>query len=136
LNDIPLGALVGALFVLLVISAFFSISETCMMAANRYRLKHLANKGHRGAKLALALLAKTDQLLGVILLGNTLANIASATLVTLVTIRLYGSGELVVTVATVLLTFVVLVFCELAPKVIAAAYPTRTALALSFLLTP
>ncbi len=136
MNDIPLGALVGALFALLFISAFFSISETCMMAANRYRLKHLANKGHRGAKLALALLSKPDKLLGVILLGNTLANIASATLVTLVTIRLFGSGELAPFIATLLLTFVVLVFCELAPKVIAAAYPTRTALVLSFLLTP
>jgi len=136
LDRIPTGALFGALAVLLVLSALFSISETAMMALNRYRLKHLAQKGHRGARLAARLLANTDKLLGVILLGNNLVNMAAAALVTVITIRLFGDGELALSAATLLLTFVVLVFCEITPKVIAAAHPEPIAFTASYALTP
>ena len=87
MDDIPLSWQLGALAGLLLIGAFFSIAETSLMSLNRYRLRHLANAGHRGARLASGLLAKTDKLLGVILLGNNFANAASATLVTVISVR-------------------------------------------------
>lgn len=132
----PISALFGALAVLLVCSAFFSISETAMMALNRYRLRHLAQTGHRGARLTARLLANTDKLLGVILLGNNLVNMAAAALVTVITIRLYGDGEVALSLATLLLTAVVLIFCEITPKVIAATRPEPIAFTTSYLLTP
>ncbi len=94
MDDIPLSTLGLALAVLLAISGFFSVAETAMMAVNRYRLKHRAHRGERGAKLTLPLLGKTDTLLGVILLGNNLINAAAATLTTIITVRLFGEGEL------------------------------------------
>ncbi|MFZ5555870.1 MAG: HlyC/CorC family transporter [Pseudomonadota bacterium] len=136
MDRVPIGALFGALAVLLVCSAFFSISETAMMALNRYRLRHLAQKGQRGARLAARLLANTDKLLSVILLGNNLVNMAAAALVTVLTIRLYGDGELAVSLATLLLTVIVLIFCEITPKVIAASHPEPIAFTASYLLTP
>lgn len=107
-----------------------------MMALNRYRLRHLAQKGQRGARLAARLLANTDKLLSVILLGNNLVNMAAAALVTVLTIRLYGDGELAVSLATLLLTVIVLIFCEITPKVIAASHPEPIAFTASYLLTP
>jgi len=130
------GALLAALVVLLLISAFFSSSETSMMAINRYRLRHLAKHGHRGARRTTRLLANTDKLLGVILLGNNLINAAAATLVTVITIRVFGQGELALGMATLAVTFVILVFSEVTPKVIGATYPEKIAFAASFVLTP
>lgn len=125
-----------ALLVLLLLSAFFSASETSMMAINRYRLRHLARHGHRGAKRTAELLAQTDKLLGVILLGNNLINAASATLVTYISIRLFGNSEWVLGIATLLVTFAILVFSEVTPKVLGAAYPEKIALPASFILSP
>jgi Mg2+/Co2+ transporter CorB len=136
LDTIPLGALVGALAVLLLCSAFFSSSETSMMAVNRYRLRTLAKAGHRGAKLAEWLLGQTDKLLGVVLLGNNLVNAAAAALVTLISFRLFGESELALTLGTVAVTFLILVFSEVTPKVLGAAYPERIAPAASFILAP
>lgn len=136
MDDIPLGALLAALAVLLLLSAFFSLSETSMMSLNRYRLRHLAKEGHRGARLASRLLARTDQLLGVILLGNNLVNAAAASLVTVIVVRLLGSSELAVTVATLVVTFLILVFSEVTPKVVAAAYPERLAFPAAYVLRP
>ena len=136
MDDTPTSVLLGALIVLLVLSGFFSISETSMMALNRYRLKHLAQSGHRGAKLTTQLLARTDKLLGVILLGNNLVNAACATLVTIITVRLLGEGELALSIGTLAVTFAILVFSEITPKIMGAAYPERIALPLSFILTP
>lgn len=107
-----------------------------MMAVNRYRLKHLARSGHRGAKLAEWLLGRTDQLLGVVLLGNNLINAASASLLTVVAFRLFGADEMVLSLATVVVTFLILVFSEVTPKVIGAAYPDRLAPAASYILVP
>lgn len=114
-----------ALLLLLILSAFFSGSETSMMAVNRYRLKTLSSKGHRGAKLAEWLLARTDRLLSVILLGNNLVNSAAAALVTVIAFRVFGENELTLTLATLAVTFLILVFSEVTPKVIGASYPER-----------
>ncbi len=136
LNDIPISALLVGLFILLLLSAFFSVSETSMMAINRYRLRHLAKQGHPGAQRTTRLLAHTDKLLGVILLGNNLINAASATLVTLIAIRLFGNSEWVLGIATLSVTFAILVFSEITPKVIGAAYPNEIAYPASLILQP
>ena len=106
------------------------------MSLNRYRLRHLVKEGHRGARLASALLAKTDKLLGVILLCNNFANAASATLVTLITVELFGEGEWVLMIGTLAVTFAILVFSEITPKVIAAAFPERLGILCSYILYP
>lgn len=106
------------------------------MSLNRYRMKHLAKQGHRGARLASILLAKTDKLLGVILLGNTLCISASSTLVAVISVNLFGDGEFVLMTGTLIVTFAILVFSEISPKVIAAAYPEKLGFACSYLLYP
>jgi Mg2+/Co2+ transporter CorB len=136
LDEISLHALLTAFVVLLVVSAFFSISETSMMALNRYRLRHLAKTGHRGARLTAHLLERTDRLLGVILLGNNLVNAAAAALVTVITFRLFGESELALTLSTLAVTSAILIFSEITPKVIGATYPERIAFPASFVLTP
>lgn len=136
MDNIPLSAHFGALVVLLILSGFFSIAETSMMALNRYRLKHLAKLGHRGALLASRLLARTDRLLGVILLGNNLVNAAAAVLVSVIAVRLFGESEIALGLGTLAVTFLILVFCEITPKVIAAAHAERIAFAVSYVLTP
>jgi len=136
LDNISTGTLFGVLAVLLLTSAFFSASETAMMAINRYRLRHAADNGVRGAMRAQALLNRTDKLLGVILLGNNLVNAASGTLSAVLAIRLFGDGEVVLMLATLLLTFLILVFSEVTPKVLGAAFPERIAYPATWLLTP
>jgi len=135
-DDISTGTLALALFVLLVASGFFSLAETAMMAVNRFRLKHRAQRGALGAKSALALLAETDRLLGVVLLGNNLINAASATLTTVITVRLFGEGEVALALGTVFVTFGILVISEITPKVIGAAHADRIAPVVSFALRP
>lgn len=112
------------------------MAETAMMALNRYRLKHLVAQGARGAALTQSLLERTDRLLGVILLGNNLVNASAATLTTIITLRLIGDGEWALTTATLLLTFSILVFSEVTPKVIGAAYAERIALPSAYILAP
>ncbi len=136
MNEISTGELIAVLIVLLVISAFFSTAETSMMAINRYRLKHLVRVGHRGARLAAALLARPDRLLGVVLLGNNLVNAAAAALVTYITFRLFGESEFTLSMATLAVTFFILVFSEITPKVIGASHPERIAYPAAYILTP
>ena len=136
MDDIALSTLVLALALLLAICAFFSIAETAMMAVNRYRLKHRAQRGERGAKLVMGLLGKTDTLLGVILLGNTLVAAGAATLTTVITKRLYGEGELALALGTVVISFALLVFSEITPKVIGSMHADRIAPIVSYLLAP
>ncbi len=112
------------------------MSETSLMSLNRYRLRHLVKQGHRGAKLASALLAKTDKLLGVILLCNNFVNAALATLVTLITVQLLGEEEWVLMLSTLLVTFAILIFSEISPKVIAAAYAEKIGVFVSYILYP
>ena len=90
MNDIPLSVLFGILFILILLSAFFSSSETGMMALNRYRLRHMAEDNHRSAALVEALLKRPDRLIGLILLGNNLVNIFAASLATVIAMRLMG----------------------------------------------
>ncbi|OQW81362.1 MAG: magnesium and cobalt efflux protein CorC [Proteobacteria bacterium ST_bin16] len=136
MEDMPLHIMLIALVFLLVLSGFFSLSETSMMAINRYRLRHLAKQGHRGARLTIKLLDHTDRLLGVILLGNNLLNTASATLVAIIVATLFAHDDFALIMGTIAVTFAILVFSEITPKVIAAAYPERIALAASYVLTP
>ena len=132
----PLHLMLIGLVFLLILSGFFSLSETSMMAINRYRLRHLAKQGHRGARLTVKLLEKTDRLLGVILLGNNLLNTASATLVAIIVATLFAQDDFALFLGTIAVTFAILIFSEITPKVIAAAYPERIAIAASYVLTP
>jgi Mg2+/Co2+ transporter CorB len=136
LNDIPLNALLGALILLVVISAFFSASEIAMVSLNRHRLRHLAASGHRGAQIAEKLLARPDRLIGVILLGSNAINAMFSALTTVVVIRLLGSEERAIGIATVIITLVVLILTDLAPKTVAALHPERIALPSAFVLRP
>ena len=136
METFSIGTLFGLLGGLLFLSGCFSASETAMMAINRYRLRHAAETGHRGAMLTQALLDQTDKLLGVILLGNNLVNIAAATLSTIISIRLFGDSDLALSLATLLLTFLILVFSEVTPKVLGASYPERVAYPAAYVLTP
>jgi len=136
MDDVPLSTLGATLVVCLATSGFFSIAETAMMAVNRYRLKHRAQRGERGAKLALALLGKTDALLGVILLGNTLVAAGAATLTAVITKRLFGEGELALALGTIAISFGLLVFSEITPKVVGAAHADRIAPVVSYILAP
>jgi Mg2+/Co2+ transporter CorB len=125
LDDVPLGALAGALLVLILCSAFFSGTETALMCLNRYRLRHLAAKGHRGAQLAESLLRRPDRLIGVILFGNNLVNNAAAALVAVIALRLGGPAGLAV--GTIFITLLLLVFGEVTPKTLGATQPERLA---------
>lgn len=107
-----------------------------MMALNRYRLKHLAKTGHRGARLTAQLLSRTDRLLGVVLLGNNLVNAAAAALVTVITFRLFGESELALTLGTLAVTLAILIFSEITPKVIGATHPEHIAFPAAYVLSP
>jgi len=136
-SEIPLSVLFTILFLLIVFSAFFSSSETGMMSLNRYRLRHMTKQGHRGARRASRLLQRTDRLIGVILIGNNFVNIAAASISTLIAQRIWADNpEFGVTIATVLLTLVILIFSEVTPKTIAANHPEKIAFPASYLLRP
>lgn len=112
------------------------MSETALMSINRYRLRHLVKQGHRGAKLTHSLLLKTDKLLGVILLCNNFVNTALATLVTVISVHLFGEGELVLMFSTLTVTLAILIFSEISPKIIAAAHAERVGIFVSYILYP
>jgi Mg2+/Co2+ transporter CorB len=128
LNDVPLSILFGILFLLIILSGFFSSSETGMMSLNRYRLRHMAKNKHKGAMRASKLLEKPDRLIGTILTGNNLVNFAAAALATIISQRLWPDNpDLAVFVNTILFTLVVLIFAELTPKTLAAIHPEKVA---------
>jgi len=133
-DDVPLGLLFALLTVLLFLSAFFSSTETALMRLNRYRLRHRARSGQRSARLTESLLQHPDRLIGLILLGNNAANLAAAALVTVISIRIGGEGAIFV--GTLILTFVVLIFAEVAPKTIAARNPSKLALPAALIYYP
>ena len=135
-DEFPLSWLFYTLAALLACSAFFAMSETCLMALNRYRLQHLIREGSRGARLAGALLERTDELLAFILAGNTLINAAVTILVAEICRRVLGNGDYVLAVATLSAGFFILVFAEILPKVIGATYAEPIAVASSYVLTP
>lgn len=132
MNTIDPTVLFIVLGVLLIVSAFFSGTETAMMALNRYRLRHQARKGNRAAQRVTTLLSRPDRLLGVVLLGNQFANISASAIATVLCVHYFG--DLGVLIATFSLTFVVLVFAEAAPKTLAVLHPTRLAFPAAWLL--
>ncbi|MDI9246148.1 HlyC/CorC family transporter [Marinobacter sp. CHS3-4] len=134
MNETSLTALFVILVCLILLSGFFSSSETGMMSLNRYRLKHMAKTGHKGAKRAQSLLNRTDQLIGVILIGNNFVNILASSIATVIAIRIWGDAG--IAIATILLTIVILIFAEVTPKTLAALFPEKIAFPASYILGP
>lgn len=134
MNDVPLSMLFSVLGLLILLSGFFSGSETALMTLNRYRLKHLADNGHKGALRAHKLLQRPDRLIGLILLGNNFVNILASSISTIIAIRL--GGEAYIAAAAGILTMVILIFAEVAPKTMAALKPERLAFPAAWVYTP
>src|SRR5437879_693639 len=128
----PLSWQLAALVALLLLSAFFSIAETAMMAINRYRLKHLVTRGHRSAVRVAELLRRPGRRRGGILLVNTLVIVAASALSSFIAIRLFGEDKIVYAIGTLVISFLIIIFSEITPKVIGATYPERSALLLSY----
>ena len=135
MNELSMGTLLLVIAVLTVMAAYFAGSETAMMALNRYRLRHLANEGHRGARKANRLLQRPDRLLGVILVWNNVVIILAASFATEVFGRLLGDtwGPIA---TTVLLTVWMLILAEVTPKTVAAARPETLAFPSAYVLQP
>ena len=125
MNDLHSSYLLGLLIFLILCSAFFSSSETGMLSLNRYRLKHMAKEGHKGAKRVTSLLSRPDRLLGTILVGNNVVNILAASIATVLAVDLWGEAG--IAIATAGLTIVVLIFGEITPKTLAALRPELVA---------
>jgi len=136
MEELTLERMIGALVVLLVLSGFFSIAETSMMAINRYRLRHMAAQGHGGALRVEQLLKRTDKLLGAILIGNNIVNAAAATLASLIAVELFGQSRFAYAVSTLAISFLIIVFAEITPKVVGATYPERIAPVLAYVVKP
>ncbi len=134
MNDFPLTVLFGILFLLFLLSSFFSSSETGLMAINRYRLRHRADTGDRHARRIMDLLRRPDRMMGIILLGNNFVNNLAASLVSVIAIQTYG--ETAIPIAAFVLTLVMLIFCEVAPKTYAALSPEKIAYPASMILRP
>ena len=134
MENISTQMLFITLGILILISAYFSGSETGMMSLNRYRLRHLEKEKHKGAKRVSKLLKRPDRLIGLILIGNNLVNIAAASIATIIGIRFFGDvyGMLV---STIVLTLVILIFAEVTPKTLAALYPEKIAFPSSIILS-
>lgn len=136
MNDLPLGVLFGILAVMLILSAFFSGSETSLMTLSRYRLRHLVKLKHSGAIKAQKLLQRPDRLLGLILLGNNFVNNFAASIATVIAIKLYTDNESSIAIATGILTIVMLICSEVTPKTLAAIKPELLAFPAAWIYTP
>ena len=134
MNDIPIFVLLGVLVFLVILSAFFSGSETGLVSLNRYRLRHLVKTRHRGAVRAAKLLERPDRLIGLILLGNNFVNILASSIATILALRLYGEAG--IAIAAGMLTLVILIFSEVTPKTLAVLHPERFAFPATFILSP
>ena len=132
MNDLPLSFLYSSLGILILLSGFFSGSETALISLNRYRLKHLVDSGHHGAYLASNLLARPDRLFGLILLFNNFVNILASAIATIIGLKLFGEAG--IAIATGVLTFIILIFAEVSPKTYAAQNPERFAFPASYIL--
>ena len=130
MSNLSLETLFSILLLLIIISGYFSSSETAMMALNRYRLRHLAKRNHKGAVRANKLLEQPDRLIGIILIGNNFVNIFASAIATIIAVRLFGDAGILV--ATLTLTIVILIFSEVTPKTIAAVHPEKVAFPFSF----
>ena len=136
MNDIPLSVLISILVFMLVLSAFFSGSETSLMTLNRYRLRHLVKLKHSGAIKAHRLLQRPDRLLGLILLSNSFVNNFASSIATVIAIKLYADDEAVLAIATGLLTLVMVICSEVTPKTLAAIKPELLAFPAAWIYTP
>lgn len=136
LDTWPWWAQVAVVILLLASSAFFSITETSMMAANRHRLKHQANKGHLGAKHAHQLLGRTEELLSVILIGNNVINTFVPVLVAGIALHFFGNNGSVLSISTAVVAFLIIIFAEITPKIIGAAFPDAIASRASWVIRP
>lgn len=136
MNSVPLWVQLAALIALILLSAFFSISETALMALNRHRVKHMARRGSRSAIITLWLLDHTDRVLSLILIANTVLNAMTTALVTALAITAFGNEESVITIATGVVAFLLIVFAEITPKVVGATYPERIALPAAYVIKP
>jgi Mg2+/Co2+ transporter CorB len=134
LENIPLSLLIVALLVMVFFSGFFGASETAMMTLNRYRLRHLAKAKHPGAVRAQKLLERPDQLIGLLMLWINFMNSLASGLATFVALKLFGDSG--IAIATGIMTFLLLVFTDIAPKTLAALHPERVAFPAAFVLTP
>ena len=136
MDSLPLWAQILILVALLAIAGFFSIAETSMMAINRFRLRHLAKQGNRAAIRTQGLLDQTERLLGVILIGNNVINTISAMFSGAIAAHYWGNNQYALSIAAALISFAIIIFSELTPKVIGAAYPEKIALPASLILKP
>ncbi|MBV6322255.1 HlyC/CorC family transporter [Duganella violaceipulchra] len=136
MDTVPFWAQLLALALLILCSAFFAMAETALMAANRYRLRHMAKRGSRSAITTLWLLDRTDKLLSLVLIANTLINAMATALVTAIAIQSFGHDDNVITISTGVVAFLLIVFAEISPKVIGATFPERIALPTSMVLKP
>ena len=134
MSDISNEALAGILLLLIVLSGFFSSSETGLMAINRVRLQHQAEEGSKAAARILSLLDRPDRLIGLILIGNNFVNILASAIATILAVRVFGDAG--VAIATGVLTLVILIFAEVTPKTFAALHPERIAKPASLILVP
>ena len=134
MGDLSTASLISILLILLLLSAFFSGTETALMRLNRYKLKNHVRKGNKPAKILEKLLKEPEKLIGLICLGVNLVNFTAAALVTIIALKL--GGEPYVAIATLILTVVVLIFCEAAPKTLAAIYPEKLAFPSAFIYYP
>ncbi len=132
MNEVPLSILGGILFCLILLSAFFSSSETGMLSINKYRLKHLVKNKNRSAIKVNTLLERPDRLIGVILIGNNFVNILASAIATIIAVRIWGDAG--VAIATAALTMIVLIFAEVTPKTLAAIHPEKIAFPASWVL--
>lgn len=134
MDTIPLSILYIILFVLIILSAFFSSSETGMMAINKYRLRHLVKEKHRSATMVSKLLEKPDRLIGVILFGNNVVNFLAAAIATVIGFRLFGDYG--VAASPFIIAIIFIIFAETAPKTYAAIRPEKIAFPSAYILTP
>jgi len=132
LDDIPLASLYITLLILIVLSGFFSSSETSLMAINQYRLKHLASSGHGGARLVQKLLSRPERVIGLLLLGNNMVKILAASIATVIAIHQFGDYG--IWISTLVMTVVVMIFAEVVPRTLAALHPEKVALPASYAL--
>jgi Mg2+/Co2+ transporter CorB len=136
LNDWPWWAQLALVIVLLAVSAFFSITETSMMAANRHRIRHLANHGNKGAKNTLNLLSRTEELLSVVLIGNNLVNTIAPVLIAGIALHAFGNNTSVLSISTGCAAILIIIFCEITPKVIGATHPEKISIFSSWIIRP
>ncbi|MDF9787697.1 Mg2+/Co2+ transporter CorB [Polynucleobacter sphagniphilus] len=135
-HDWPFAAQVALVIFLLALSGFFSMAETSMLSSNRHRLRAMANSGNAGAALAARLLKRIDSLLSVLLISNNLINTVLPILVTGIALHIFGDSGLVLSVATLVVALLIIIFSEITPKVIGAAFPEKIASNVGWLILP